>query len=926
MRRVASQRSSPQPHLLRHGSCFGYLFDFKKGTCMARLNFSRLFLASVFVLGLTQPLVFPLQTLAQSKPSPETIAQEKLTQKRDIDQVFQRLITHYGMVDYKQFQFGFTLEEKRKEFYDLVDKGMLPDGYKNPNGVLSRIEAQQLIMALCASFKDGHFNCFRPSNAIWSTGVRGREIRGHLIVTELMPQIFNSMNNSTPLKVGDEIVSINGVPIEKLAEARKHNVQLATYPTRLRESMQSLLTFSESNFLPKQENEKVTIGFLSPGEMTPKTAYARWTKVGKGSNADQNNRSEKEQEEIYQRLQAWVDVDSKGSSIIMSNTQPKVKAKPVSQTEIRDYRYGNRGRVSYFRVGITSLIQKAGRGQITDVGAEINRRIKAGYYEKPGQPKPKVALKPIDRLEAYTITIDGINIGVLRIPDYHPATPQDFFREIDWLRLVIAYMNDTTDTMIIDQLHNGGGYVDYVALLAGLFANRGPLKTISSQIKLSESLLNTYNQDKNWDIYFSSNISNLQTNREYVQYLRDKYQEGLSTGIMMTPPIPSMATGPMLPNEVFGEVAPLGGVAYNKKVLILNDSESASGGDFFPAIMQSNGRAVVMGERSMGMGGSVMGGSAAQTSLELYMQTTISLARLHDGTYIENKGVIPDIRRDVRLTDILPQDNFTSYANDVLSTAINLAQNMPVEAIQQQMDRTRPLNPAVPGIKELAALKIKLNQIATNSSLGMADQLTQYNAYLAAYLKVLSENPLISVSLSLPFFDIHLPSQLTIRDEFLAAESMSGGVIERLMEIIKRWDIRDQLDPQPRNAVKRVTKMKDSIEKDWKAAMSNPKIVKQLVVLIQQLHRGPSFWLVPATRIKDHKPALVWFDKTSNPNYFNKNDLANFFNTLATTGAKVNLATNAVAERRVQSAQAAKVKQSASSGSKSMNSCEALFQ
>ncbi len=54
-----------------------------------------------------------------------------------------------------------------------------------------------------------------------------------------------------------------------------------------------------------------------------------------------------------------------------------------------------------------------------------------------------------------------------------------------------------------------------------------------------------------------------------------------------------------------GEVFAATEGVYTKPILLLNDKMSGSGGDFFPAQMQANGRATVMGETSCGLGGPV---------------------------------------------------------------------------------------------------------------------------------------------------------------------------------------------------------------------------------------------------------------------------------------------------------------------------------
>lgn len=318
---------------------------------------------------LTSTMAFSLPPIAPGAKA-ETVtfnaderasADSLIKQKRAIDEIFESIITHYGMEGFKEFQFGFKLEDLRKKYYTYAEKGMLPDGYKNPTGLLSRIEFQQLLIALCAAFKDGHFNMARTSSAIWTTGIKTSEINGHLIVTAFDPNIYNSANNSTPIMLGDEVVSIDDVPVEELAEKNKKYVQMATYATRYKRAIQSLLTYSERTFMPKEENQKVKIGFVTPGTTEVRYAYARWTKLGRGSESVEKKAS-------YEQALSWIgDVHGFDAPITAKPTKKTASLNGVTDQEIQAYRYGDRSRVSYFRVGVTQLIE-SGLGQITDVG------------------------------------------------------------------------------------------------------------------------------------------------------------------------------------------------------------------------------------------------------------------------------------------------------------------------------------------------------------------------------------------------------------------------------------------------------------------------------------------------------------------------------------------------------------------------------
>lgn len=133
------------------------------------------------------------------------------------------------------------------------------------------------------------------------------------------------------------------------------------------------------------------------------------------------------------------------------------------------------------------------------------------------------------------------------------------------------------------------------------------------------------------------------------------------------------------PGQLFAPLA----AAYKNPILILNDRFSGSGGDFVPAMLQSAGRGFVMGETSMGLGGPVYRRIDSLPGSELSMRCTIGLCLRADGLPIENIGVVPDLPRSVRSTDLM--DGFRSYSGDVLETALLVLEGKDRTALQQAL-------------------------------------------------------------------------------------------------------------------------------------------------------------------------------------------------------------------------------------------------
>jgi C-terminal processing protease CtpA/Prc len=92
--------------------------------------------------------------------------------------------------------------------------------------------------------------------------------------------------------------------------------------------------------------------------------------------------------------------------------------------------------------------------------------------------------------------------------------------------------------------------------------------------------------------------------------------------------------------------------------MVLTDESSASGGDMFPAIIQSNKRGPIFGWRTMGAGGSVVTFNGPAFTESIFRITVSVMNRLHvvntpdfpPAPYVENIGVRPDIAVDQRAT------------------------------------------------------------------------------------------------------------------------------------------------------------------------------------------------------------------------------------------------------------------------------------
>lgn len=232
----------------------------------------------------------------------------------------------------------------------------------------------------------------------------------------------------------------------------------------------------------------------------------------------------------------------------------------------------------------------------------------------------------------------GFRIGFLRIPTMSPAVGtsaalSQFDREIAW-------MEDNTDGLVIDVMRNPGGSVLYVENLCQRLIPY-PFRSIGFELRATSSDVASFG-------------ATLQAARAagLPDYLIAGY-EARFHDVLSAYRENRGRTGPISLTQPWLELPPARAV-YTKPLVVLTDEFSASGGDAFPAALQDNGRALIAGYRTMGAGGNVVDWDATSFT-EAFTRVTRSLMNRKTDTvtgdfspapYIENIGVRPDVEID----------------------------------------------------------------------------------------------------------------------------------------------------------------------------------------------------------------------------------------------------------------------------------------
>lgn len=271
---------------------------------------------------------------------------------------------------------------------------------------------------------------------------------------------------------------------------------------------------------------------------------------------------------------------------------------------------------------------------------------------------------------------DGQSIGYIRIPHY-----VGFSRQAQEFGEILNFLEENTDALVIDQVHNFGGYVAFQYELASMLAIE-PLRTPYHRIKITQKEVfealemlelikrielilgneesvdssDPKDEDKK-DDYNEHRRDNRGFNYQEVMFLKTYYElilEEWNRGVPLTRPTPILGVDRINPNPKY---------QYTKPILMLINEMDFSGADFMPAILQDNKRALLFGSRTAGAGGFVFAFEFPNTHGIAVCSYTASIAERTNSQKIENLGVAPDINYQITALDL--QDGYQGYVEGV---------------------------------------------------------------------------------------------------------------------------------------------------------------------------------------------------------------------------------------------------------------------
>lgn len=290
------------------------------------------------------------------------------------------------------------------------------------------------------------------------------------------------------------------------------------------------------------------------------------------------------------------------------------------------------------------------------------------------------------RLVAGTFQKDGKKVGFLRIASYDTAGI-DHAKIQKVVDFYIHQLEMASDYLILDQMGNPGGSVTYSDMIIERFVGKlDPkkhmkfrLKPTGHFMKMFESLITSVERD--------INIKNPERRAELARSLRTDFEtvhrayrsgEPLSDPVSLTGyyeylKLLAESATPSKQAELFNSaIDPLysyeNQAHYTKPVFMLVDHLSFSGGDATPANLMDYGRAILIGTRTAGAGGTVEKFSSRLmlTEFEYNLTTSLMYRPQADQKYVENFGVNPHYV-------VLPKVNdYTNRFQDFLNSVFEI--------------------------------------------------------------------------------------------------------------------------------------------------------------------------------------------------------------------------------------------------------------
>lgn len=524
---------------------------------------------------------------------------------RDLEILQSSYEAKYAMTEWKNTLFGLDLARE----FDLAKAEVMSEAPLNVK------DYQGIVKRIISSMRDLHVGVRFFSTELAYLPFRIQGTRGRYYIVEIDEDYLPDEMRS--LSIGDEVVAFNGKSIDQVIQSMNHRL-LSPDETEyaFSEAFLTLRMGSKGDLIP---SGSVVLETISTITKKPQTHILEWLYFP----------------ELIQPRTARI---------------TEKKQTPLNPKTVFSHPFFHKDRTHplyYDLVSANKRIAKSCNKKAPTMYSPIHQII--GYRETKLPPLAPIRWKPLnlDFFDAYIFqTSAGRHVGFIRIPTFYPESSEVAAEEFS---ILISIMQMATDSLVLDIQGNPGGSYFYMLNLLSMLSP-SPMVVPAERMTLTQEdvmfafeflelctfILEEVDPEHLHD-FFSDAVDGYTVDKElienvirYCEFIIDQWNEGVHL---------------TAPHHIFGikEIKPNQSTVYTKPILVLIDNLDVSCGDFFPAILQDNQRALLMGQKTAGAGGAVI-----QTrhhnlfGIESH-SITVTVAERPNGQKIENIGVTPDI-------------------------------------------------------------------------------------------------------------------------------------------------------------------------------------------------------------------------------------------------------------------------------------------
>jgi hypothetical protein len=508
------------------------------------------------------------------------------------------------------------------------------------------LDFYEVVVSYVASLNDAHDFYSVPSNFVARLNLGVDLYDGKLLVDTINRRLLPAADFS--LQIGYELVSIDGTDAQQILDGLLQ-YEIAANPRSTRRLAAQLLTTRPQSLIPHATDvpEISTVVFRRP-DGNLETYQVPWTKTGLPLTSIGKYITPRE----VRRDQQWFTIED-----------PDAESPPEYFPEYME---------PLLNLWNCQLPDRTVNGFGSQSPIFINS-MPAGFALRLGRTSADV-------FYSGTFETAGSKIGFIRIPNFAPANTTAalaaFRKEID-------FFEQNTDGLIVDVMRNPGGSAFYLNQILALLIPT-TWRSIAFEVRATSS----------WVRDISSALEQAKAQRapqgtiDLLQAIKDEIVAANRAKRGRTRPIPlddvTIDRNPAMDQN--GKV-----IAFDKPIMVLVDDLSASAGDAFAATIQDNARGPLLGWRTMGAGGNVVGWEAGSYSLGSITVTQSLMNRKNPvvtsdyptAPYVENIGVRPEI-----LVDYMTRDNLTQSGKPFVDAF--------VAAMVDYLQRTRLVQGAQP--------------------------------------------------------------------------------------------------------------------------------------------------------------------------------------------------------------------------------------